>query len=768
MPCGIHTCSKPCHPLSCGSCEVTEELKCFCGNEIKNIKCCDKQDPKKSFGSSNNMDGLKPESWMGHYNCGKVCDRLLACGVHQCKNTCHPQDIVSGICPSDPAFVTTCACGKTPLEEVLSEPRLNCQADIPTCSKVCKKTLPCGHVCLLGCHAGDCGICIQYTDVTCRCRKTTSSSFCHQGAEFEPPQCMRNCRAALNCGRHECGEKCCSGEQKAQERLSAKKKIRPINTHGFQTSDGFEPEHICVRPCGRLLKCGKHNCLMLCHRGPCGTCLEASFEELTCSCGRTAIQPPVPCGSKLPHCNYPCARPKECGHPLVPHECHPDEEECPKCPYLTEKLCKCGKKTVRAVPCWRESVSCGTPCGKKLSCGSHSCQLVCHDTECQEPCKQKCGKIKLVCGHPCVDSCHAPFQCSEDKPCQEKLRLLCACRGLKQDVKCGASKAKPAGNKQELACTDACRNRRLALALDLDPERDGTSTYSDQTITAYNRDSKWATIVEQKFRVFAENKEQKRLQFTPMRAALREFLHLLAADYGLDSESQDPEPYRSVVIRKPTDFSPAPRRTLAEFTATKLPGSSASSMGVQQLKKISRGQAVNAFVLKGARVGILVSELEKEILSTLRESQLRFDVTWYGDEYVLLKPQACSLAIDQIEAELRSLSTKLKRTVASKGLAESTETCWVGQDGRISNSDGAAGWSFATPRKSAPASTYIGTPALVSKNGFDLFSGAGGSSAAVISGSQHTKNPKGVEGKKNMKKDLKEDVVDDWEMEAED
>lgn len=37
---------------------------------------------------------------------------------------------------------------------------------------------------------------------------------------------------------------------------------------------------------------------------------------------------------------------------------------CPPCPFLTEKICACGKKQVGNVRCSQERVSCGTVCGK--------------------------------------------------------------------------------------------------------------------------------------------------------------------------------------------------------------------------------------------------------------------------------------------------------------------------------------------------------------------------------------------------------------------
>ncbi|KAI5795104.1 hypothetical protein EDC01DRAFT_717194 [Geopyxis carbonaria] len=752
MPCGEHECPSPCHPGLCGQCEHEDLLKCYCGSAEKNIKCCEQEESLKSVEPVEQTlagEDENPKEWFGFFTCGKVCKRLYDCNIHHCEKICHPQDFDEPRCPLSPDLITHCLCGKTQLSEILPKPRENCEAPIPSCEKIHGKRLPCGHECPKKCHDGECGPCLKTIKVTCRCGKTLSTSLCHQGEDIEPPQCTRNCRVALNCGRHECGEKCCSGEQKAQERLSVKKKMRVFSAtaSGLQTDSGFEPEHICTRPCGRLLKCEQHTCPMLCHRGPCGTCLEASFEELTCNCGRTSVQPPVPCGSKPPVCHYDCTREPTCGHPVVRHACHMDDDSCPKCPYLVEKLCTCGKKTVKSVSCFREIVSCGTVCGKKLTCGSHGCPKICHDGPCETPCKQECGKPKSICGHPCTNTCHAPFQCAENKPCTAKVQLQCSCGGIKQDIKCGSTKSNPTGNKKELKCTDQCRGRRLAMALKIDPEREGEPLYSNDTIISYNRDKRWSTQIEQRFRSFAENAEQKRLQFQPMRQILRTFLHQLAEDFGLESESQDPEPYRSVVIRKGPSFTMAPRKSVAEYLSSR-PSSVGSPLAVQQLKK-QRGQAVNAFVLQGIRVGLLAAELEKELSSTLDESHLRFSIGWHGDEDVLLSPKASSLDMDQIEAELRNICPQLKRIVASKGLSEAVELCWVGQDGRIANKE-TERWSVVNNKKAGIAAAPS-SASLASRNRFDM--------TMPQVAKESTKKKKLVEEPM--------EVVDDWEMEAE-
>lgn len=162
--------------------------------------------------------------------------------------------------------------------------REKCTDPIPKCGKVCNKPLKCGHPCQKKCHEGDCGVCLKTVEIVCRCGKTFSNGLCAQGFEYEPPMCVRNCRVTLNCQRHECGEKCCPGERAAAERIAhsqKKKKSRPLGSANPNIDEGFESEHICTRTCGKLLKCGTHYCPMLCHRGPCNSCLEASWEELT-------------------------------------------------------------------------------------------------------------------------------------------------------------------------------------------------------------------------------------------------------------------------------------------------------------------------------------------------------------------------------------------------------------------------------------------------------------------------------------------------------
>jgi transcriptional repressor NF-X1 len=202
MPCGKHTCSRPCHEGLCGACEAEVEACCYCGKVNKIMKCDD-------------LEEKESHDWTGEFDCYQTCNRLMACGKHQCQKTCHPQDPGVPNCPRSPDAVTHCPCGRTFLSELSEQPRTSCTDPIPNCEKSCGKLLACGHPCEQVCHAGNCLPCLQTVSIKCRCGRNDFSTICHQGAE-EPPQCLRVCKVNLNCGRHECGERCCTGREKRQ------------------------------------------------------------------------------------------------------------------------------------------------------------------------------------------------------------------------------------------------------------------------------------------------------------------------------------------------------------------------------------------------------------------------------------------------------------------------------------------------------------------------------------------------------------------------
>lgn len=89
-------------------------------------------------------------------------------------------------------------------------------------------------------------------------------------------------------------------------------------------------------------------CEELCHKNLCRKCPINSYDELTCRCGQTVIQPPIECGTQPPACNYKCNRTHACDHPVY-HSCH-NEDECPLCTHLVSKMCV-GEHKIRENVC---------------------------------------------------------------------------------------------------------------------------------------------------------------------------------------------------------------------------------------------------------------------------------------------------------------------------------------------------------------------------------------------------------------------------------
>ena len=757
LPCGDHTCEQSCHEEVCGSCEIMIDSRCYCGKVEKPLPCAERDEVSESemLSSGEALGEAKTDTWIGSFDCGGVCQRSFDCGKanHNCEKGCHTQDLLPAHCPYSPDVVTHCPCGKTPLETLLPTPRTDCTQPIPHCKEKCSKPLECGHTCEATCHECECGPCNQSRSIACRCGRTTSSTLCHQGTESRP-QCTRVCKATLNCGRHECGEHCCTGEKKASERQASKRKHRALDAPRI-SEDNIKAEHICLRVCGRSLKCGNHFCADLCHKGPCRSCLEAIFEEVSCACDRTVLHPPQPCGTKPPQCHHDCTRQRTCGHPQTKHQCHEDTETCPKCPFLVEKRCICGKQTLKNQPCWFTEVRCGMPCGKKLKCGNHTCQKLCHrPSDCEDaksPCAQPCGRKKTVCDHTCSEPCHAPYPCKEITPCQAKTFITCECQHQKQAAKCLASKTSGGNTEKTLDCNDEClklqRNAKLAAALNIDPSThlDDHIPYSKQTIDLYKDNVKFAQIYEREFRVFAADEKEKRLRFKPMQPQQRALLHSLAEDYGLDSESQDPEPHRHVCIFKTPRFVSAPMKTLAQCVTIKAVPVEEPSVST---KERSTGmEPFNAFLLSNPKFGLTIDELYSDLSQELRSSGLDYDIAFLPAGDVVVSAKSTNQWRIKIEPTLSSLRPLIVKKVKSLNLASTVSLCSVDSNMNVMRKeDDHAGGGWSQVAKGATRVKPIQQESFGAKSSFTIL---------------------GNKGTKKVKKEVSAEAVEDWEKEVE-
>lgn len=209
--------------------------------------------------------------------------------------------------------------------------------------------------------------------------------------------------------------------------------------------------HSCGEICGRLLRnnCG-HNCLLLCHPGPCPPCPQVL--KAACFCG--AVKEPRRCGFKSFACSNSCNKLLHCGTHRCSEKCH--DGSCPPCRRRGIYQCQC-RKIEQNRECCERVFRCDIPCNKPLLCGKHVCAKGCHAGECGDcplqgkrtcPCGKKayegmpCDVTLPLCGGTCnkLLSCgfhHCPERCHRG-PCIETCRLvvakMCRCQSLRKEV----------------------------------------------------------------------------------------------------------------------------------------------------------------------------------------------------------------------------------------------------------------------------------------------------------------------------------------------
>lgn len=580
LPCGIHKCKRKCHSGLCGECPnvlipnkgCDIKIKCYCGNTSKpDINCKDVKMPILG-NQSKDSDG---NVWIGVFKCNDIRSVTYSCHEHSFDEACKAPPTLSGkiFCPLSPKQLKTCPCGKTHLK-TFTIPRSKCTDPIPTCKSICGKTLKCGkHKCPFTCHNGPCmDPCMQIETRQCSCNQKLFNVPCtYQGN----PKCNLKCESLMSCRRHRCVERCCSSRPFAERR-----KKQMLNSQNILDESLVEAGHICIKDCNLKLSCGLHYCNRKCHPGKCPPCLISDSNDLVCPCGETVIEAPVRCGTKLPTCLFPCIKVREgtypCGHKPPPHACHPTSEPCPPCTVTAYKPCACGKNPSAKTVCFQTNVSCGQICGKNLLTCHHICQNLCHsEGKCQVLCKQNCGKQRENCSHKCIRKCHG-FKSCPDVPCSVIMKLLCECGRRESYKPCGTTLQIPSvGNTYVLSCDDEClkfqRHQQLKEAFgiqdstgDLTSEIEKTKSFltnvteleelglpfSELVLAVYSKQNRWCDQIEEILNKLIEDPNRTSLHFKPMKAPQRNFIVGLASAYKLYAESQDPEPKRSVYVKK--------------------------------------------------------------------------------------------------------------------------------------------------------------------------------------------------------------------------
>ncbi|KAF9304096.1 FKBP12-associated protein [Mortierella antarctica] len=585
-------------------------------------------------------------------------------------------------CSALPENVKTCPCGSKTVDALLDgKVRTSCLDPIPVCGNICQKVLDCGHSCTKKCHRGKCGPCKETILVDCLCGSTHVLRVCSEMSMYgnRIPTCEKLCRGLRSCGKHQCTNRCCPAKNPSKS---------------GKVDQATHEAHACTLVCGKKLKCGIHTCEMPCHKGHCDPCMNASFEDLSCSCGKTVMLSPIPCGTTIPKCRYTCTRSRECGHAsLTSHPCHPDSEPCPPCIMLVPKQCMCRRSTMPNVPCYKSNPSCGRICGKRLDC-DHKCIKSCHSGECLAPgtesCTQSCPKLRKSCGHRCGVTCHGQGPCAEDQPCPIIVPSSCKCGTLTKEAACLATKENPYDGKPKIIkCNDYCliaeRNKRVAIALDIDESAKSgprIPEYADHILDFVLANMDFSLKLEKQLADWVADESKPILYLQPMKGPRRKFTHELAAHYNVMSESVDVEPYRSVTVRRKLNTS-VPGLLASQACRQKRSSGHVLSagVGIEQLRKSAVKEPVNAIYLHELVFGLTRLELAEQLAPVF--GTIKYGLRWLTDDDAVLIPHPGSMQMDEFENLLVSLRSGIK-TVASMGkLCDRVELCWVNKEGEV-------------------------------------------------------------------------------------
>ncbi|RMD39411.1 hypothetical protein DV735_g5725, partial [Chaetothyriales sp. CBS 134920] len=344
--------------------------------------------------------------------------------------------------------------------------------------------------------------------------------------------------------------------------------------------------------------------------------------------------------------------------------------------------------------------------------------------------------------------------------------VTCDCQRRKEEVRCNARAdvPNPPGRPTSLQCDDECarleRNRNLALALHIsDDHTDDHVPYSTATLTAYLQDVAWAHKQEEVLRLFAADENEKRYRFKPMKPRQRAFLHSLAEDFGLDSESIDPEPHRHVILFKTPKFVAAPMKTLAQ--AARLRKSQLNILAPVEnvAKKVAKPQ-FNGFLLAKPRFALTEDEIWPVVQKAAPNTA--FNISFLPNERgvalipTVLETDSAITVLSRLQPSLSAEVIKAK-LAASVNLAQfetqnlDTRIVHI-QDTQAAASSG--GWSQVAAKKAAPITTVrVAEP-------------VGQRPLYTVLGSRLAQARKDKEKQKGSKAKA-ESVVDNWEEEVE-
>ncbi|XP_043706316.1 NF-X1-type zinc finger protein NFXL1-like [Telopea speciosissima] len=581
LECGRHRCERICHLGPCDPCGAMIKASCFCKKKVE-ILLCGEMVVK---GNVRQMDGV--------FSCNSTCGKELACGNHFCGEDCHPGPC--GDCELTPWRIKTCYCGKTRIQNE----RRSCLDTIPTCSQACGKLLPCGiHQCKESCHARDCPTCLVPANQKCRCGSSSRTVECYRTVdEMDKFVCDKPCGRKKSCGRHRCSERCCPLSGSSNQVLGhwdphlcsmvCGKKLRcGQHSCGSLCHSGHCPPCLetiftdlacacgktsipppqpcgtpppsCQHPCSVPQPCG-HPPSHSCHFGDCPPCSIPVAKECI---GEHVVLRNIPCGTRDIRCNQLCGKTRQCGMHACGRTCHP-----PPCDSNSGSESGSGSGV---------KVSCGQICSSPRRDCRHTCTATCHpsspcpDLRCDFPVTITCSCGRITATVPCDAGGSGHVDTVFEASVIHKLPVPL------HPVEATGKKV-PLGQRK-LACDEECtkleRRRVLADAFDITPPNldalhfGENSTVSDVLADLYRRDPKWVLSIEERFRFLVIGKSRGGTSsslrvhvFCPMVKEKRDAVRQIAVRWKLAIHAAGWEPKRFLVVHV-TPKSKAPSRIL--------------------------------------------------------------------------------------------------------------------------------------------------------------------------------------------------------------
>jgi transcriptional repressor NF-X1 len=308
------------------------------------------------------------------------------------------------------------------------------------------------------------------------------------------------------------------------------------------------------------------------------------------------------------------------------------------------------------------------------------------------------------------------------------------------EITCKAT-ADTKGAKKDLECNDFCakvsRNRRLALALDIQrdsyapPSSPALSTYSDKPLSTddlgyydetlcdfYKQNAVWCRHMEITLIEFVQNKEKKTFHFKPMRKEYRRFLHRYAIHFNLATEAIDAEPNRSIIMRKSLGNCRIPPILLSKAARNPTLNRPPPTLQALEADASSRSplrQPVNALYLSDMAFGLTKIELDAELVPLIKidNDTIPFTSTWVNENDAIVVPSISdSVSMDEKEQIIWQLKKSVKAAFVlsnESSKAARVDCCWVNQKGEVTWSEKMA----SQPKKEESSTTTTN-----SKKGF--------------------------------------------------